>query len=360
VDAQNPTGYAQVLEERLSGNLVKSFTLGHDVIGQARIAGNAVTTDIFMYDGHGSTRALLTNAGEIVFANGINQRYTIDAYGNNIGFTNEQALTNHLYSGEWTDKTTGWNYNLSRYYDPKTGRWERMDDFTGNTDDPQSLHKYVYVHGDPIQGIDPLGEEFSLVGIGVSSSISGNMRGQSAAANVAAQARLSNAIRAFSQVYSRVEGAWDWINAARDAFDLFQFDPGDMRDLATALTGQLLKGVSFGGRITIPLPNAIYNKLSGILGPFKGTLENNVAQEWIGTLGAVLVGKALGFEATSVGTGYTGIDGILHHSQAGYVIVESKGTIHGSHRDCDGWLELHLRPSFSARLKSARQCWRWS
>ena len=30
--------------------------------------------------------------------------------------------------------------------------------FFGNCQDPQSFHKYAYVHGDPIQGVDPTGE----------------------------------------------------------------------------------------------------------------------------------------------------------------------------------------------------------
>ncbi|HRX83242.1 MAG TPA: RHS repeat-associated core domain-containing protein, partial [Pirellulaceae bacterium] len=44
-----------------------------------------------------------------------------------------------------------------RFYDPATGRFNRLDPFAGNMQDPQSLHKYLYVHGDPILGVDPTG-----------------------------------------------------------------------------------------------------------------------------------------------------------------------------------------------------------
>lgn len=37
-----------------------------------------------------------------------------------------------------------------------------MDPFGGNHYDPQSLHKYSYAHGDPVNGIDPSGE-FTLI-----------------------------------------------------------------------------------------------------------------------------------------------------------------------------------------------------
>jgi hypothetical protein len=48
-------------------------------------------------------------------------------------------------------------YLRARYYNPSTGTFNRLDPFAGNTQDPQSLHKYLYTHGDPIQGIDPRG-----------------------------------------------------------------------------------------------------------------------------------------------------------------------------------------------------------
>jgi hypothetical protein len=48
-------------------------------------------------------------------------------------------------------------YLRQRYYDPATGRFNRLDPFFGNLNDPQSLHKYLYTHADPVNGIDPTG-----------------------------------------------------------------------------------------------------------------------------------------------------------------------------------------------------------
>ena len=73
-------------------------------------------------------------------------------------------MTSHLYSGEQTDPT-GLQYLRARYYDPAIGRFNRLDPFAGNFEDPQSLHKYLYCHADPINGIDPSGEFFSLMGL---------------------------------------------------------------------------------------------------------------------------------------------------------------------------------------------------
>jgi RHS repeat-associated protein len=86
--------------------------------------------------------------------------------------TADQAATSLLYSGEFTDAATGQQYLRARFYDPSTGRLNRLDPFAGNMNDPQSLHKYAYVHGDPIQNIDPsgmisLGEVSSSIRIGL-------------------------------------------------------------------------------------------------------------------------------------------------------------------------------------------------
>ena len=61
VDDQNPTGYAQVIQEcDQSSTPILSYVYGHDLIRQT--AGG--TTLYFGYDGHGSVRYLFTsNAG---------------------------------------------------------------------------------------------------------------------------------------------------------------------------------------------------------------------------------------------------------------------------------------------------------
>jgi RHS repeat-associated protein len=47
----------------------------------------------------------------------------------------------------------------ARYYNPATGRFMSRDPNGGNLKDPASLHKYLYANGDPVNGIDPMGQE---------------------------------------------------------------------------------------------------------------------------------------------------------------------------------------------------------
>lgn len=169
VDAMNATGYAQVIEQitrDASTQAVtdaKVFTLGHDVIDQTMFtpggaAGNPLT---LLYDGHGSTRALLD------YAAAITEHYTYTAYGLPIGFDQATALTALLYSGEWFDSRIDLQYLRARPYNPNIAGFLRLDDFAGNRQDPQSLHKYLYTHGDPVNGIDPSGEAAFAVSLGV-------------------------------------------------------------------------------------------------------------------------------------------------------------------------------------------------
>lgn len=185
IDVHNPTGYQQVLEETATdaNGVVTSkivYTIGLDHISQTKYApspggegwGEGVT-HIFHMDGHGSTRVLTDPAGAILNVAGKLQAYHFNAYGNALNFTMSEAATQYLYSGEQFDSRIGQQYLRARYYDSAIGTFNKLDPFFGNQNDPQSFHKYLYTHGDPIGGWDPSGNEFSLAGSLASSSIGG-------------------------------------------------------------------------------------------------------------------------------------------------------------------------------------------
>lgn len=57
------------------------------------------------------------------------------------------------------------------YYNPTVGRFSRMDPYTGRIEQPQSLHKYVYVHNNPVNRRDPTGLYTSVTETNVSTAI---------------------------------------------------------------------------------------------------------------------------------------------------------------------------------------------
>ncbi|MCA9124091.1 MAG: RHS repeat-associated core domain-containing protein [Planctomycetaceae bacterium] len=186
VEHRNFTGFEQVLRETTTdanGYVVRKvvYTLGHDVVSQWSSGGINTYTDpydendpnpgrelyapngsfLFMYDGHGSVRSILPRGDVIPQSENIDlsrlKSFTYDAYGNALGFNPTYAGTSILYSGEQYDARIQQQYLRARYYDAVSGTFNRLDPFAGNTQDPQSLHKYAYVHGDPVQGVDPTG-----------------------------------------------------------------------------------------------------------------------------------------------------------------------------------------------------------
>lgn len=157
VDQNNLTGFTQVLEETetdLSTSTVtvrKHYTVGFAILAQTTKDEVASTTNIheLLKDAHGSVRLIADVTATIVAA------YTYDAYGNRLD--SSTTVTNIQYTGEQFDSTLGNYYLRARYYDPVSGRFNRLDPFAGAALDPQSLHKYLFTHGDPINSIDPLG-----------------------------------------------------------------------------------------------------------------------------------------------------------------------------------------------------------
>jgi RHS repeat-associated protein len=195
-DPLNITGYSQVLKQvetdLQTGDVTNIiYVIGHQRISQITVTNGTEQEYYFTFDGHGSTRALTDFAGAVA------QLYAFDAYGNALGFNPSEALTEFLYSGEQFDAKIDQQYLRQRYYDSSTGRFNRLDPFFGNHSDPQSFHKYAYVHADPIQGIDPNGLEFSIGGLMGGMGISGNMRGMNQSAAQTSRKFATKTIKEF-------------------------------------------------------------------------------------------------------------------------------------------------------------------
>ena len=154
-DDVNPTGLPQVVEELVNGVVTRQYTYGLQRISEnlsPAVTGNSAWTPSFYgYDGGGSVRQLINSAGAVT------DEYEYDAYGNS--FTKQGTTpNNYLYRGEQFDSDLGLYYLRARYYNPVTGRFLSRDPEDGNPIDPATLHKYLYVGGDPVNWWDPSGK----------------------------------------------------------------------------------------------------------------------------------------------------------------------------------------------------------
>src|SRR5207247_4024034 len=77
----------------------------------------------------------------------------------------------YLFAGEQWDPDLGLYYNRARYMNPNTGRFWTMDENEGNPTDPLSLHKYVYAADNPVNRIDPSGEEGTAIELNISGAL---------------------------------------------------------------------------------------------------------------------------------------------------------------------------------------------
>jgi len=161
IDPQNPTGYAEQIEEFVNTGgggtpeLVRSFVIGLMLISQSEHApgapGSIAATHVFAHDAHGSTRLLLTPAAAV------HEVYTYTAFGDPLGFNPDTAATPWLFAGDGIYETsTGLTYHLQRRRDGHV--FTQMDPFAGAIGNPLTLHKFGYAHQNPVTGVDPSGE----------------------------------------------------------------------------------------------------------------------------------------------------------------------------------------------------------
>ena len=133
----------------------ETFTYYHEV-GAQMVAfttvdvatGEGETTWMFS-DIVDSTSATRNESGEVTQA-----RYT--PFGEARG-TQPQLPTDHTYTGQIEDRTTGLGFYNARYYDPAIGRFVSPDTIIPDPGDGQDFNRYTYVRNNPINLNDPTG-----------------------------------------------------------------------------------------------------------------------------------------------------------------------------------------------------------
>jgi RHS repeat-associated protein len=105
------------------------------------------TSDYFVSDDQGSTRALIGSSGSVV------STFSFDPDGNVVG-TSGTVTTPLLYDGQYNDPVSGFYYLRARWYDAGTGEFATVDPDVAETDAP-----YAYAGDDPVNEGDPTGRD---------------------------------------------------------------------------------------------------------------------------------------------------------------------------------------------------------
>ncbi len=112
--------------------------------------GNGTEQQYYVTDPHGSVVQLTDGNGKAT------KTYKYDCFGNEVK-PDEKEDNPFRYCGEYYDRETGEVYLRARYYQPEKGRFLTRDTYTGEEDEPESLHLYAYCGNDGVNAWNPSG-----------------------------------------------------------------------------------------------------------------------------------------------------------------------------------------------------------
>ncbi|MCA9884984.1 MAG: RHS repeat-associated core domain-containing protein [Anaerolineae bacterium] len=144
-----------ILETDAAGLELTRYTLGN---GQLISETSAGTTEYFLSDALGSTRAMTDDAGAVTGT------FAYDAFGQLVEQTGTSD-TNYLYTGQQYDSSTELYSLRARYYDPGMGRFLSRDTWPYDYKNPIELNRYVYAANNPVLYSDPSGDNSGEQGL---------------------------------------------------------------------------------------------------------------------------------------------------------------------------------------------------
>ncbi len=133
-----------------SGKVKKRYVRGNDLVFVDK--GTETEKQYYVTDPHGNVVQLTDGNGKVT------KTYEYDSFGNEVK-PDEKDDNPFRYCGEYYDKEIGEVYLRARYYQPEKGRFLTRDTYTGEEDEPRSLHLYAYCYNNPVTFSDAGGDE---------------------------------------------------------------------------------------------------------------------------------------------------------------------------------------------------------
>ena len=143
-------GEQVVMELSKGGAVQKRYIRGNDLVYADK--GENTEKTYYVTDMHGNVVQLLDESGNVT------KTYEYDSFGNEVK-PEKKDENPYRYCGEYYDKETEEVYLRARYYEPGVGRFITRDTYTGESDEPLSLHLYTYCENDGVNMVDPSGHD---------------------------------------------------------------------------------------------------------------------------------------------------------------------------------------------------------
>ena len=145
-----------VMELSKGGAVQKRYIRGNDLVYADK--GENTEKTYYVTDMHGNVVQLLDESGNVT------KTYEYDSFGNEVK-PEKKDENPYRYCGEYYDKETEEVYLRARYYEPGVGRFITRDTYTGESDEPLSLHLYTYCANDGVNMVDPSGHNRVIPGM---------------------------------------------------------------------------------------------------------------------------------------------------------------------------------------------------
>ncbi|ROQ30999.1 RHS repeat-associated protein [Frondihabitans sp. PhB188] len=133
----------------LTGNLFADPTTGQP----AMLTTSSDIGCLYVYDGLGNPVGLLTDFA----TNAISTNYDPYGVGDLSGTGNGVGQNPYTFHSGTQDRASGLIKFGIRWYNPATGTWTQQDTLDAPLD-PANANRYVFVGGDPVNGLDPTGK----------------------------------------------------------------------------------------------------------------------------------------------------------------------------------------------------------
>ena len=143
-------GDQMVMELSKGGAVQKRYIRGNDLVYADK--GENTEKTYYVTDMHGNVVQLLDESGNVT------KTYEYDSFGNEVK-PEKKDENPYRYCGEYYDKETEEVYLRARYYESSVGRFITRDTYTGESDEPLSLHLYTYCANDGVNMVDPSGHD---------------------------------------------------------------------------------------------------------------------------------------------------------------------------------------------------------
>ncbi len=145
-----------VMELSGSGKVQKRYIRGNDRGYGSNLVyadkGTDTEKQYYVTDPHGNVVQLTDKSGKVT------KTYEYDSFGNEVKPDGKDDNP-FRYCGEYYDKETEGIYLRARYYQLTAGRFLTRDSYTGEDDEPLSLHLYTYCENDGVNAWDPSGHK---------------------------------------------------------------------------------------------------------------------------------------------------------------------------------------------------------